>query len=38
MSDKEQARICAGQCSYGFDCRAMDCEKCARIHADQEAE
>lgn len=38
MSDKEQARIYAGQCPYGYDCRAMDCEECAKIHADQEVE
>jgi hypothetical protein len=31
------ARICAGECPFGYDCKAMDCEECAKIHADKEA-
>jgi hypothetical protein len=30
------ARICAGECPFGYDCKAMDCEECAKMHADKE--
>lgn len=33
-NNQELARLCAGECPFSYDCRAMDCEDCAKIHTD----
>jgi hypothetical protein len=37
MKNEETAKLCTGECPFGYDCKAMDCEECAKIHADKEA-
>lgn len=37
MKNEEMAKLCTGECPFGYDCKAMDCEECAKIHADKEA-
>lgn len=37
MRNEDMAQICAGRCPFGYDCKAMDCEECAKIRADEEA-
>lgn len=34
IHSEEMARVCAGQCPFGYDCQAVDCVDCAKIHAD----
>ena len=29
--NKELAQVYAGQCPFAYDCRAMDCEECAKL-------
>lgn len=36
MNSTEWARLCAGECPFGYDCKAMDCEDCAKIRAAEE--
>lgn len=36
-NNQKLARLCAGECPFSYDCRAMDCEDCAKVHADKEA-
>lgn len=34
--NEELAQLCAGECPFGYDCRAVDCEECAKIRAETE--
>ena len=38
MTNFDIAAVCAGECPFGFDCRAMDCEECMKLRADEEGE
>lgn len=35
MPNTDLARVCSGECPYGYDCKAMECEECAKIRADK---
>lgn len=34
MTNAELALVCSGECPFGYDCKAMDCEECMKIRAD----
>lgn len=36
MNNVDLAAICAGECPFGYDCKAMDCEECMKIRADSQ--
>ena len=31
MNDAAMAKLCAGECPFGFACKAPDCEECAKL-------
>lgn len=38
MPNTDIARVCSGECPFGYDCKAMDCEACMKIRADEASE
>lgn len=38
MTNVVLAMMCSGECPFAYDCKAMDCEECAKLHADAKAE
>jgi hypothetical protein len=38
MTTKDIAEVCSGECPFEFDCRAMDCEECMKLRADEEGD
>lgn len=34
MTSEQVAAVCAGECPYDYDCKAMDCEECLKVRAD----
>lgn len=33
MTNDQLAKLCAGECPFGYNCKAVDCEECVKIRA-----